>query len=140
MDKLMEPLDLAALRRQLIGTLSAGEQMRLKLCKALINDPELLILDEPTLSLDPYRAQQVRQLLRSMQRKRGMSILHTSHNMQEVETFCDRILFLHQGRQIAEGTPAEMLKRFQGRSLDELFIRIATSGELVHVAEDSASS
>ena len=132
---LMARLDLTPLRHQLIGTLSAGEQMRLKLCKALINDPALLILDEPTLSLDPYRAQQVRQLLRSIQRERGMSILHTSHNMQEVETFCDRILFLHQGRKLAEGAPADVLERFQGHSLDELFIRIATSGELVHVAE-----
>ena len=61
-----------------------------------------------------------------------MSILHTSHNMQEVETFCDRILFLHKGRRLAEGSPREVLERFKSRSLDELFIRVAKSGELFH--------
>ena len=133
-DELTERFELAALRTQLIGTLSAGEQMRLKLCKALLNTPDLLILDEPTLNLDPYMAQKVRDLLKAIQRQRGMSILHTSHNMQEVEAFCDRILFLHRGRKLAEGSPREVLERFQSRSLDELFIRVARSGELFHVA------
>ena len=132
-DELTEQFDLARLRKQLVGTLSAGEQMRLKLCKALLNAPDLLILDEPTLSLDPYMAQKVRDLLKTIQRQRRMSVLHTSHNMQEVEAFCDRILFLHQGRKLAEGSPREVLERFKSRSLDELFIRVAISGELYHV-------
>ncbi len=132
-EALVNRLQLSAIRTHLIGTFSAGERMRLKLCKALLNDPDLLILDEPTLSLDPYMAQQVRTLLREIQRQRGMSILYTSHNMQEVETFCDRILFLHQGRTLAEGSPAEVLARCNSRSLDELFIRVATSGEVFHV-------
>ena len=63
-----------------------------------------------------------------------MSVLHTSHNMREVEEFCDRIVFHHQGRKLAEGPPREVLERFQSRSLDELFIRVATTGELLHVA------
>jgi ABC-2 type transport system ATP-binding protein len=129
-DELMERFRLIELRRRRIGALSAGEQMRLKLCKALLNRPDLLILDEPTLNLDPYMAQTVRDLLMAIQRERGMSILHTSHNMREVESFCDRILFLHQGRKLAEGPPHEVLARFGSRSLDELFIRVATSGEL----------
>ena len=129
-EALMERFGLSEFRRQLIGTLSAGEQMRLKLCKALVNDPELLILDEPTLSLDPYRAQRVRELLKTIQRERQLAILHTSHNMQEVETFCDRIIFLHRGRKLTEGPPREVLERFKSRSLDELFIRVAESGEL----------
>lgn len=133
-DELMNRFELTDMRRQLIGTLSSGEQMRLKLCKALLNSPDLLILDEPTLSLDPYMAQKVRDLLKAIQRERTLSILHTSHNMREVEAFCDRILFLHQGRKLAEGPPAEVLQRYQSRSLDELFIRVATSGELFHVA------
>ena len=108
--------------------------MRLKLCKALLNVPDLLILDEPTLSLDPYMAQKVRALLKSIQQDHGMTILHTSHNMEEVEAFCDRLLFLHQGRKLAEGSPREVLDRFQSRTLDELFIRVAKSGELVHDA------
>jgi len=131
-EELMERFRLIEVRRQRIGTLSAGEQMRLKLCKALLNRPDLLILDEPTLNLDPYMAQTVRELLKTIQRERGMTILHTSHNMQEVERFCDRILFLHQGRKLAEGSPSEVLARFGSRSLDELFIRVATSGELFH--------
>ena len=131
-EELMERFHLIEVRRQRIGTLSAGEQMRLKLCKALLNRPDLLILDEPTLNLDPYMAQTVRELLKTIQRERGMTILHTSHNMQEVERFCDRILFLHQGRKLAEGSPSEVLARFGSRSLDELFIRVATSGELFH--------
>ncbi len=131
-EELMERFRLIEVRRQRIGTLSAGEQMRLKLCKALLNRPDLLILDEPTLNLDPYMAQTVRELLKTIQRERGMAILHTSHNMQEVERFCDRILFLHQGRKLAEGSPSEVLARFGSRSLDELFIRVATSGELYH--------
>ena len=134
LDALMERFHLVGLRRQRIGTLSAGEQMRLKLCKALLNRPEVLILDEPTLNLDPYMAQQVRDLLKTIQRERGMTILHTSHNMQEVESFCDRILFLHQGRKLAEGSTREVLARCGSQSLHELFIRVATSGELFHVA------
>ena len=129
-DELMERFRLIDLQRRRIGSLSAGEQMRLKLCKALLNRPDLLILDEPTLTLDPYMAQTVRDLLKTIQREQGMTILHTSHNMREVESFCDRILFLHQGRKLTEGSPGEVLARFGSRSLDELFIRVATSGEL----------
>ena len=131
-DELIEQFELGSLRDHLVGTFSAGEQMRLKLCKALINRPGLLILDEPTLSLDPYMAQKVRDLLKGIQRQHHMSVLHTSHNMQEVETFCDRIVFLHQGKQLAEGTPRDVLARFKSHSLDELFIRVATSGDLIH--------
>ena len=134
-DELVERFELAGLRKHLVGTLSSGEQTRLKLCKALLNAPDLLILDEPTLSLDPYMAQKVRTLLKAIQLERQLAILHTSHNMQEVEVFCDRILFLHQGKLLAEGSPREVLERFKGQTLDELFIRVATSGELFEVAK-----
>ena len=107
--------------------------MRLKLCKALLNNPDLLILDEPTLSLDPYMAQKARDHLKSTQRTRQLAILHTSHNMQEVETFCDRIIFLNHGKKLAEGPPQEVLARFNSRSLDELFIRVAKGGALFEV-------
>lgn len=126
----MEKLDLNDFSRHTIGSLSSGERMRLKLCKALLNEPELLILDEPTLSLDPYMAHKVRELLKHIQRSRQMAILHTSHNMQEVESFCDRILFLHHGKLIAEGSPKSVLEQFKSHSLNELFIRIAETGEL----------
>jgi len=132
--ELIQRFELEPLRRQRIGVLSAGERMRLKLCKALLNAPDVLVLDEPTLSLDPYMAQKVRQLLQAIQHERNMSVLYTSHNMREVEAFCDRIVFLHRGRKLAEGRPADVLARANSRSLDELFIRVATSGELFDVA------
>ena len=133
--ELMRQFELEPLARQRAGALSAGERMRLKLCKALLNAPDLLVLDEPTLSLDPYMAQKVRHLLQALQRERQMSILYTSHNMREVETFCDRIIFLHRGRKLADGSPADVMARTNSRSLDELFIRVATSGELIHVSD-----
>ncbi len=129
-EELVAAFDLKKLYRQVAGSLSAGERMRLKLCKALLNEPRILVLDEPTLSLDPHMANELRARLRDMQRTRKLSILHTSHNMQEVETFCDRILFLHEGRTLAEGSPKQVLERFKSRSLDELFIRVATTGDL----------
>ena len=136
--QLVERFGLSARFHRLVGTLSAGEHMRLKLCKALLNEPAILILDEPTLSLDPYMAQKVRGLLRALQRERPLTIVHTTHNMHEVESFCDRILFLHQGKKLAEGTPAEVLARFESRSLDDLFIKVAQGGELVDVASTDA--
>jgi len=131
--ELIQRFELEPLVRRRVAVLSAGERMRLKLCKALLNAPDLLVLDEPTLSLDPYMAQKVRQLLRTIQHERHTSILYTSHNMREVEEFCDRIVFLHRGRKLTEGPPAEVLARANSRSLDELFIRVATSGELFDV-------
>lgn len=131
--ELIDTFELGGLMNQRIGTLSSGEQMRLKISKALLNHPELLILDEPTLSLDPYIAHKVRGILKEIQRRRGMAILHTSHNMAEVETFCDRILFIHKGKIMAEGTPRDVLTRFKSQSLNELFIRVSESGEMYEV-------
>ena len=129
--ELSERFTLAPLLKRAVGTLSSGEHMRLKICKALLNDPDLLVLDEPTLSLDPSMAKNVRDLLRQIQRDRQMAILHTSHNMSEVEAFCDRILFLHQGRLLAEGSSRDVLAKFSSHTLEELFIKITSSGELI---------
>ncbi len=112
------------------GQLSSGESTRLHLCKALLNDPELLLLDEPTASLDPDIADKVRKLLRRIQRERGITILYTSHNMREIEEICDRVIFLHHGRKIAEGPPQDVIARFNQQSLEQVFIRIARDGEL----------
>lgn len=112
------------------GQLSSGESTRLHLCKALLNNPELLLLDEPTASLDPDIADKVRKLLRRIQRERGITVLYTSHNMNEIEEICDRVIFLHHGRKMAEGSPREVIARFNQQSLEQVFIRIARDGEL----------
>ncbi len=102
----------------------------LNLCKALLNDPELLLLDEPTASLDPDIADKVRKTIRRVQGERQISILYTSHNMRDIEEVCDRVIFLHKGKVVAEGTPAEIVARSQQNSLEDVFIKIARSGDI----------
>ncbi|MCG3175615.1 MAG: putative multidrug ABC transporter ATP-binding protein YbhF [Candidatus Omnitrophica bacterium] len=123
-EELLELFGVAELSGRLTGSLSSGEKTRVNLVKCLLNDPELLLLDEPTASLDPEMADHVRTTLRRIQRERGIGILYTSHNMPEVEELCDSIVFLHQGLKIAEGPPREVLARYGTRDLDELFIKI----------------
>lgn len=115
---------------QKTGVLSSGEQTRLNLCKALLNDPDVLFLDEPTASLDPDIAELVRENLKSFQRERGLTIVYTSHNMDEVEALCDRVLFVHQGRKVIEGTPTEVNTHFKQESLEKVFIHLARTGDL----------
>ena len=132
-DKAMELLrlfEIDKLAARKTGQLSSGESTRLHLCKALLNDPELLLLDEPTASLDPDIADKVRKLLRRIQRERGITVLYTSHNMREIEEICDRVIFLHHGRKMAEGPPREVIARFNQQTLEQVFIRIVRDGEL----------
>jgi ABC-2 type transport system ATP-binding protein len=131
MDALLSMAEIAHLRDVLTGHLSSGELTRLNLCKALLNRPELLLLDEPTASLDPNIADKVRKWLRQIQREQDMAMIFTSHNMREIEEVCDRVLFMQKGRLIAEGTPTQLITRFGMRTLEETFIRIARSGEVV---------
>lgn len=128
---LMARTRVTPLARRLIGQLSAGEQMRVKLAKALLNQPDLLLLDEPTLNLDPSMAEEVRQWLLALHRQRPFTILLTSHNMVEVERFCQRVLFLHRGRLLADGSPTEVLRQFGQPSLEALFLSVARGGELI---------
>lgn len=130
-EELLELLEIGHLRTKITGHLSSGESTRVNLCKALLNDPELLLLDEPTASLDPNIADKVRKLLRRVQRERGISMIYTSHNMRDVEEVCDRVLFLNKGRIIAQGSPQEVIDQFQQKSLEEVFIQVARSGDLV---------
>ncbi|MCH7227473.1 ABC transporter ATP-binding protein [Haloferula sp. A504] len=125
--ELLELLEIPHLANKVTGQLSAGESTRVNLAKALLNDPDLLLLDEPTASLDPDIADKVRKLVRRIQRERHPAILYTSHNMRDIEEVCDRVLFLHEGRILAEGTASELTQRFAGRDLDEVFIKIARS-------------
>jgi ABC-2 type transport system ATP-binding protein len=134
-DELLELFEISHLRNKITGHLSSGESTRVNLCKALLNDPELLLLDEPTASLDPNIADKVRKLLRHIQRERGTTMIYTSHNMRDVEEVCDRVLFMHKGRIIAEGTPKQVVDKFRQRSLEDVFISVARSGDVVAEAE-----
>lgn len=137
--KIGELLDLFAithLRGRLTSFLSSGEQTRVNLCKALLNDPDLLLLDEPTASLDPDIADKVRKLIKQVQMDRAMTILYTSHNMRDIEELCDRVVFLHKGKILAEGSPQTILNQFSQTSLEDVFINIARGGDVV-VGADS---
>lgn len=125
--ELLEMFELTHLRNKMTGSLSSGEQTRLNLCKALLTDPELLLLDEPTASLDPDLADKVRKILLEQQKQNGMTIINTSHNMADVHEMCDRIVFMRKGKVIAEGTTAQILDEFASNSLEEVFITIARS-------------
>ncbi len=128
--ELLELFEIADLRKRVTGQLSAGESTRVNLCKSLLNDPDLLLLDEPTASLDPDIADKVRKTIRKVQSERGISILYTSHNMRDIEEVCDRVIFLHKGKIVAEGTPSDIVSRSEQSNLEDVFIKIARSGEI----------
>ena len=122
---LLAEFDLQRLRDTRCGVLSSGEQTRLALAKALLNRPRLLLLDEPTASLDPSAADLIRSRIRAMASDSGCGILWTSHNMYEVEQTCDRVLFLSRGRVLLEGDPKTLPRAHGAATLEELFIRLA---------------
>jgi ABC-2 type transport system ATP-binding protein len=107
---LLEQLDLAALAGRRVWHLSAGQRMRVVLAKALLSEPELLLLDEPTASLDPDTATRIRADL-SRYAGLGRTLLWTSHNMAEVERHCTRVVFIHRGRVVLDGPPRELARR-----------------------------
>jgi ABC-2 type transport system ATP-binding protein len=107
------------------GTLSAGQKTRAAIAKALINAPELLLLDEPTASLDPDTADWVRTKLQEYQAARGATLLIASHNMVEVERMADRVIMLENGRIVEDGTPAELISRYGRKTLEDVFLDIA---------------
>ena len=124
-DELLEEFDLEHLRDTRCGLLSSGEQTRAALAKALINRPRLLLLDEPTASLDPSAAQIMRERIKSLATQEGCGILWTSHNMHEVQAVCDRVLFLSRGRVLLEGDPNTLPQEHGAASLEDLLIRVA---------------
>ena len=107
------------------GKLSAGQKTRVSLAKALLNEPELLLLDEPTASLDPDTADWVRAKLEHYCRTRRATIVLASHNMAEVERLADRVIMLEKGRVIADETPEDLIARFGRSTLEEVFLAIA---------------
>lgn len=128
-DELLELLEITRLSESITGRLSAGESTRVNLAKALLNDPDLLMLDEPTASLDPDIADKVRKLVRRIQKERSPAILYTSHNMRDIEEVCDRVLFLHKGEILTEGTPDQIVAHFQEEDLENVFIKVARGHE-----------
>jgi ABC-2 type transport system ATP-binding protein len=123
--RLAADLDLEGLLERPTGRLSAGQKTRLLLAKALINQPELLLLDEPTASLDPDTADVIRGYLERYQRERGATVLLASHNMAEVERLCSDVLMLKQGRLVDRGAPADLLSRYGRATLEQVFLDIA---------------
>lgn len=123
--ELATDLDLDAVLDRPSGNLSAGQKTRVALAKALINKPELLLLDEPTASLDPDTGDWIRTYLERYRRDSGATILLASHNMAEVERLCDDVLMMRGGRIVDSGSPADLLVRHGRTSLEEVFLDIA---------------
>jgi ABC-2 type transport system ATP-binding protein len=127
-EELLVQFDLVKFRGTRCGVLSSGEQTRVSLAKAVLNRPRLLLLDEPTASLDPSTARELRIRIRELMRQEQGGVLWTSHNMSEVEEVCDRVLFLSKGRILLEGDPRELPARHGKDTLEELFIAVARGG------------
>lgn len=124
-EELLEEFDLVMFRNKKCGVLSSGEQTRVHLAKALINRPNLLLLDEPTASLDPSTARIIRDKIRTYASKDDTGVLWTSHNMHEVEAVCDRVLFLSHGEILLAGDPKSLPGEHGKENLEELFITVA---------------
>jgi ABC-2 type transport system ATP-binding protein len=122
---LLHEFDLEGFADTKAGLLSSGESSRLNLAKALMNDPRLLLLDEPTASLDPGISQLIRQRIKKYAEETKAAILWTSHNMQEIEDVCDQVLFLSHGKILLSGNPKTLPSEHGKRDLEELFITVA---------------
>jgi len=123
--RITDELGLEDLMDRSFGTLSAGQKTRASLAKALLNEPELLLLDEPTASLDPDTADWVRGYLESYRDRTGATMLIASHNMAEVERLCSDVLIMAAGQIVDRGTPAQLIARYGRRTLEEVFLDIA---------------
>ena len=124
-ESLLDRFDLGKLRHAKCGVLSSGEQTRAGLAKAMLNEPRLLLLDEPTASLDPAAARDIRAKIRDFASLEHVGVLWTTHNMGEVEGVCDRVLFLSHGKILLEGDPRTLPSGHGKESLEDLFIAVA---------------
>jgi ABC-2 type transport system ATP-binding protein len=118
-------LNFAPLLKRSYGSLSAGQKTRVALAKALLNEPQVLLMDEPTASLDPDMADYVRNYLKSYQARTGATMLFASHNMTEVERICDDVIVLREGRRVDQGPPRALIARYGRQTLEDVFIDIA---------------
>jgi len=123
--ELVEALDMSALLHRKSVSLSAGQKSRLGIAKSLLNEPDVLLLDEPTASLDPDTADWIRTYLLDYQRRTGAAILLASHNMPEVERLCDDVLVMRAGRLVDQGAPSALVARYGRGTLEEVFLDIA---------------
>jgi ABC-2 type transport system ATP-binding protein len=124
-DEVVKKLEMEEFRTKVTRKLSSGQMTRLTLAKAILTEPKVLLLDEPTGSLDPDIAHKIRAILKDVRRSAGLSILYTSHNMKEMEEMSDRIIFLQKGKIVAQGTAQEIMERFGQRDLEEVFLKLA---------------
>ncbi len=124
-ERVAEELYLAELMDRPYGQLSAGQKTRVVIAKSLLNEPEMLLLDEPTASLDPDTADYVRGMLEKYKTRTGATILLASHNMSEVERLCDDVIMLRAGKIVDRGTPVGLLQRYGRQNMEEVFIDIA---------------
>jgi ABC-2 type transport system ATP-binding protein len=122
---LADELDLTELLDRPTGKLSSGQKTRVSLAKSLLNRPDVLLLDEPTASLDPDTADWVRGRLERYRRERGATVLLASHNMTEVERLCERVIIMKQGRIEDDDTPARLLARYGRSNLEQVFLDVA---------------
>jgi ABC-2 type transport system ATP-binding protein len=126
-DELATQFNLNDLLKRPAGELSAGQKTRVALAKSLINKPDLLLLDEPTASLDPDTGDFVRTTLENYRCQQNAAILLASHNMAEVERLCDTVLMMKQGKIVDRGTPAELITRYGRDDMEQVFLDIARS-------------
>ena len=131
-------LDLESFLDRASGNLSAGQKARVALAKALLNHPEVLMLDEPTASLDPDVADWVRGYLTDYRLRTGATILLASHNMTEVERICDHVLMMKEGRIVDEGAPRDLIDRYGRATMEEVFLDIARDGARPPAGEEAA--
>lgn len=124
-EELARELDLDKFMGRATGALSAGQATRVSLAKSLLNDPRLLLLDEPTASLDPDTGDWVRGYLENWCRRTGATVILASHNMAEVERLCGRVLMMRQGLIVDDGAPKDLIAKYGRRDLEEVFLAIA---------------
>ena len=120
-----EDCDLTALLKRSYGSLSAGQRTRVSLAKAVLNEPDVLLLDEPTASLDPDIGDRMRTYLERYQHRSGCTMLLASHHMGEVERMCDDVIMLREGRVVDQGSPQELLARYGRENMEEVFLDVA---------------
>ena len=124
-DDVLKKLEMADIRQRLTRKLSSGQMTRLTLAKAVMTEPKILFLDEPTASLDPDIAHKIRAFLKEYRDVSGLSMLYTSHNMREMEEMSDRIIFLQRGKIVAQGTATNVVKQYGEDNLEQVFLKIA---------------